>query len=175
MPSVVTEGIKGEKIYIDFNTKPEVILERIDWDNFNYKHWRFLHNVVYGVLVQTKLTKGEEGSSETAYDKVFRVFNSKIRIKQAIDEVARLLGRRVADRVNLFANDILNDTRWKLPFKEWEIRDAIFGALNSHLEQEIVEQMDNESLRNMFFGSLDFIKAGLGKEEYLKYMANQMR
>lgn len=175
MPSVVTEGIKGEKIYIDFNTKPEVILERIDWDNFNYKHWRFLHNVVYGTLIQTKLIKGTEGSSETAYDKVFRVFNEKIRLKQAIDEVARCLGRKVADRVNLLANEILNDTRWKLPFKEWEIRDAIFGSLNGHLDQEVVEQLDDESLKNMFFGNLDFIRAELGKEEYLKYLANQMR
>ena len=175
MPSVVTEGIKGEKIYIDFNTKPEVILERIDWDNFNYKHWRFLHNVVYGTLIQTKLIKGTEGSSETAYDKVFRVFNERIRLKQAIAEVARCLGKKVAERVNLQANEILNDTRWKLPFKEWEIRDAIFGTLNSHLDQEVIEQLDDESLKNMFFGNLDFIKAELGKDEYLKYLANQMR
>ena len=85
------------------------------------------------------------------------------------------MGRKVADRVNLLANEILNDTRWKLPFKEWEIRDAIFGSLNGHLDQEVVEQLDDESLKNMFFGKLDFIKAELGKEEYLKYLANQMR
>lgn len=175
MANVKTEGIADDKIYINEDTGAQVILDRIDWDNFNYKHWRFLHNVVYGEFIKTKKIKGTEGSSETAYDKVFRVFNSKIRLKQAIDEVARCLGRQVAERVNLQANGILNDPKWKLPFKEWEIRDAIFGTLNGHLEQATIEALSDEELRNMFFGRLDFIRAELGKEEYLKYLANQMR
>lgn len=174
MANVKTEGIAGDKIYINEDTDAQVILERIDWDNFNYKHWRFLHNVVYGELIKTKKIKGTEGSSDTAYDKIYRVFNTKIGVKQAIDEVARCLGRQVADRVNLLANEILN-TKYALPFKEWEIRDAIFGTLNGHLDQEVVEQLDDESLKNMFFGRLDFIRAELGKDEYLKYLANQMR
>lgn len=174
MANVKTEGIAGDKIYVNEDTDAQVILERIDWDNFNYKHWRFLHNVVYGELIKTKKIKGTEGSSDTAYDKIYRVFNTKIGVKQAIDEVARCLGRQVADRVNLLANEILN-TKYALPFKEWEIRDAIFGTLNGHLEQATIEALSDEELRNMFFGRLDFIKAELGKEEYLKYLANQMR
>lgn len=174
MANVKTEGIAGDKIYINEDTDAQVILDRIDWDNFNYKHWRFLHNVVYGECIKTKKIKGTEGSSETTYDKVFRVFNSKIGVKQAIDEVARCLGRKVADRVNLLANEILN-TKYALPFKEWEIRDAIFGTLNGYLEQATIEALNDEELRNMFFGNLDFIRAELGKEEYLKYLANQMR
>lgn len=174
MANVKTEGIAGDKIYINEDTDAQVILDRIDWDNFNYKHWRFLHNVVYGEFIKTKKIKGTEGSSDTAYDKIYRVFNTKIGVKQAIDEVARCLGRQVADRVNLLANEILN-TKYALPFKEWEIRDAIFGTLNGHLEQNTIEALNNEELRNMFFGRLDFIRAELGKEEYLKYLANQMR
>lgn len=174
MANVKTEGIAGDKIYINEDTDAQVILERIDWDNFNYKHWRFLHNVVYGELIKTKKIKGTEGSSDTAYDKIYRVFNTKIGVKQAIDEVARCLGRQVADRVNLLANEILN-TKYALPFKEWEIRDAIFGTLNAHLDQATIEALSDEELRNMFFGRLDFIRAELGKEEYLKYLANQMR
>lgn len=174
MANVKTEGIASDKIYINEDTDAQVILDRIDWDNFNYKHWRFLHNVVYGEFIKTKKIKGTEGSSDTAYDKIFRVFNTKIGVKQAIDEVARCLGRQVADRVNLLANEILN-TKYALPFKEWEIRDAIFGSLNGHLEQATIEALSDEELRNMFFGRLDFIRAELGKEEYLKYLANQMR
>lgn len=174
MANVKTEGIVGDKIYINEDTDAQVILDRIDWDNFNYKHWRFLHNVVYGEFIKTKKIKGTEGSSDTAYDKIYRLFNTKIGVKQAIDEVARCLGRQVADRVNLLANEILN-TKYALPFKEWEIRDAIFGALHGHLEQATIEALSDEELRNMFFGRLDFIRAELGKEEYLKYLANQMR
>lgn len=174
MANVKTEGIAGDKIYINEDTAAQVILDRIDWDNFNYKHWRFLHNVVYGELIKTKKIKGTEGSSDTAYDKIYRLLNIKIGVKQAIDEVARCLGRQVADRVNLLANEILN-TKYALPFKEWEIRDAIFGTLHGHLEQATIEALSNEELRNMFFGRLDFIRAELGKDEYLKYLTNQMR
>lgn len=127
----------GEKLNIESTTKAETILALIDWDDFSFKDWRFLHNVACGYM--------EDGPEKEA---LVAAMQRNLTFDKAKQEVIRIIGQEnfdkfveptikyLADERNLGAHDIVN---------------CLYGGLTSNIVDTCKE--DGEMWK-MFFTQL---------------------
>lgn len=124
----------GEKLNIGSTTKAEEVLVLIDWDDFNFKDWRFLYNIVCGYM--------EDGVEK---DRVQAEMDKHLTIEKAEQEVIRVVGKENFDK---FVAPVVKYLKDEERLEAWRVRDCLYGGLTSSIVDTCKEDAE---MWKMFF------------------------
>lgn len=124
----------GVKLNIGSTTKADEILALIDWDDFNFKDWRFLYNIACGYM--------EDGVEK---DKVQAEMDKHLTIEKAEQEVIRVIGKESFDK---FVAPVIAYLRDEEKLEDWRVRDCLYGGLTSNIVDTCKEDAE---MWKMFF------------------------
>lgn len=108
----------SEKLNINSETKADEVLAILDWENFDYKDWRFVKNIALAYMQD-----GEEKN------KLVSEFNKHVDVESAVNEVITMVD---VDKYERFVKPIVERLRAKGESDE-NIRDCLYGGLTSHV------------------------------------------
>lgn len=134
----------GQKIYFSAdNATAENVLSIVDWDNFQFKDWRFVHTVAFEYVAAYDPEGGE-------LRKLKDEINKHLSLDKAIEEAIRVVGDEkykkyiapLLDKWRVITweltdfqkaeNERLGYEKYNSKVKEWEMRDSLYGGLSSH-------------------------------------------